>query len=290
LAGGVFPDTGWDPNLRAATFAAEFTTRNLWSVHTDPGHWHSGRYRDDLCPSEKEATADLETELAALWDYLVEERNSRDDEIARQCNDFHLYWGNLMVCSPVIRPYIWLLIHAALQTAGLVVAYHKHRYARPRPAQIWAPIAPTIATPGHAAYPSGHASQTFLIAECMKLIAPEMGAICDTLASRIAENREVAGVHYRSDSLAGRWTARQIMKLQCGWDPHKKLPETPDVDALPNTSFGKLVRAARNEWRLLGNPPLNSDDAPAPHPTQTAHIPGTTIDAARILAKAKTSQ
>jgi membrane-associated phospholipid phosphatase len=69
--------------------------------------------------------------------------------------------------------------------------------------------------PGHAAYPSGHATQSFLIARCLAA-AVEGGPSAlasealDALANRIARNREIAGVHYPSDTAAGRDLAAQL--------------------------------------------------------------------------------
>jgi membrane-associated phospholipid phosphatase len=117
--------------------------------------------------------------------------------------------------------------------AGYLGSYHKSRYRRPRPAQAWAPIAPTIATPGHPAYPSGHATQAFLLSEFVKKIAPELKGPATVLANRIARNREIAGVHYRSDSKAGAWIAAEIMQLL---DKHKG-------------SLHHLMEAAEREWR-----------------------------------------
>jgi len=55
-----------------------------------------------------------------------------------------------------------------------------------------------------------------------------------TLAIRVAQNREIAGLHYPTDSDAGRMLAATIA------------PFLTDMDQ--TTWFGKAVAAAHDEW------------------------------------------
>ena len=68
---------------------------------------------------------------------------------------------------------------------------------------------PIVDTPGYAAFPSGHATQAFLAARLLATLgAHPVGGVIDmqlqALAIRVAQNREVAGVHFAADSSAGR--------------------------------------------------------------------------------------
>ena len=70
--------------------------------------------------------------------------------------------------------------------------------------------------PGHASYPSGHSTESHLIANLLSVvIGPENRAYeqLRPLADRIAINREVMGLHYRSDSEAGRRLAFNLADL-----------------------------------------------------------------------------
>ncbi len=70
-----------------------------------------------------------------------------------------------------------------------------------------------ILTPGHASYPSGHATEAFAAAAVLGSVMKASGDVAYTktawrnqlirLAARIAINRTVAGVHFPVDSAAG---------------------------------------------------------------------------------------
>ena len=91
----------------------------------------------------------------------------------------------------------------------------------------------------HAAFPSGHALQSFLIAACVSEALPtdntanDLKAALHALADRIGENREVAGVHYPSDREASRAIAPVVMKAL-----HDKSP-----------MYNGLLTRARMEWQ-----------------------------------------
>ena len=61
--------------------------------------------------------------------------------------------------------------------------------------------------------------------------APHLSDRLTAIADRVAENREWAGVHYSSDSTAGRELARELY---------------PEFRA----AFGEDFDAAAGEWRL----------------------------------------
>jgi hypothetical protein len=72
-------------------------------------------------------------------------------------------------------------------------------------------INPSVTVPNHSAYPSGHATQAYLIAHGMaEIFGHDPGVIAESfdVAQRIAENREWAGVHYASDSACGAIIAK----------------------------------------------------------------------------------
>jgi acid phosphatase (class A) len=132
----------------------------------------------------------------------------------------------------------------ALQVAGLVVAYFKLKYERARPAQVWTAISPVIPTPAHPSYPGGHALQAHLIAKCVEWIVPAMRPACKVLATRIAENRELAGLHWPSDTEASVKIVQRTFELLSGVE-----------------QFIEIVKIAKDEW---GTPTEFSPPTP-PH-------------------------
>jgi acid phosphatase family membrane protein YuiD len=100
------------------------------------------------------------------------------------------------------------LIDLTLTLASCLAQRFKQALAVPRPHHINARIFPALLTPGHASLPSGHSTEAFAVSRmlCNVLGAKDGSALAKTLlrlAASIAENRQVAGLHYPMDSTAG---------------------------------------------------------------------------------------
>lgn len=67
--------------------------------------------------------------------------------------------------------------------------------------------------PLHPAYPSGHSTQAHAVAQVLALCLPSMAADFVQAADGVARNREIAGLHYPSDSRCGAELARQLVDL-----------------------------------------------------------------------------
>ena len=93
-----------------------------------------------------------------------------------------------------------------------VVYYLKRHYDRVRPSYINTDIKPSVIIPLHAAYPSGHASQAYFIANYMSYINPSKTDFYQDIANQTATNREIAGVHYKSDTTFGKFIAEKYFK------------------------------------------------------------------------------
>jgi acid phosphatase (class A) len=86
----------------------------------------------------------------------------------------------------------------------------KFKYARIRPYAI-DPAVKSLDEPNWTAFPSGHASYAHMLAYIYSELAPEFSDIFLTDARDIAHSREIIGVHFASDSEAGRVFARQFV-------------------------------------------------------------------------------
>ena len=90
---------------------------------------------------------------------------------------------------------------------------HKLEVNRPRPVQLLRDLDPPFC-PGHPSYPSGHAFEsTALALSLMDAITqmPRYHPLLIGAARQIAFHREVAGVHYPSDSECGMVLAGQLI-------------------------------------------------------------------------------
>ena len=88
----------------------------------------------------------------------------------------------------------------------------KFKYARIRPYDIEPQIKPVQPAPW-AAFPSGHSFYSHMLAYLYRELAPEFTDIFLNDARAIAHSREMIGVHFPSDSEAGRVFARQFVDL-----------------------------------------------------------------------------
>jgi hypothetical protein len=117
-----------------------------------------------------------------------------------------------------------------------------------------------VPTPRHPAYPSNHSFQSHLIPEMLSVILgdrradgtrPEHGIVkvAQAFAARIAQNREIAGVHYEADSTAGAMLARNLVSNL--WQTMIDEAKTKEVKATGDSGdeFAKLVQDIRREWQ-----------------------------------------
>lgn len=127
-----------------------------------------------------------------------------------------------------------LLKYSLLDVFTLTMKY-KEDFNRVRPHILAPDIAPVIEVPQHPAYPSGHSTEAHFIAAVLSELAPQRRAEFFARAAEIAKHREIAGVHYPSDSAAGALLAQQI------------------ITALKsNTEFQQLLTAAQKEFTDRG--------------------------------------
>ncbi len=119
--------------------------------------------------------------------------------------------------------------------------YFKRLYQRPRPSQLRPRLMPLTEVPAHASFPGGHATEAHLIALVLGELLPDdhgAQALLEALVHRIAVNREVLGVHYRSDSHAGEILTGCILELA-----------KSDAGGPPGSVLREARDAATEEWK-----------------------------------------
>jgi hypothetical protein len=158
-----------------------------------------------------EATFQAQIPMVLSW---AELRHERATEIMAQIDPTYAFWSSIIYMHPERTRRTFELINLVLQFCVYVEMRFKHALACWRPVEYNAQVQPMITTPGHGAFPSGHATQVHAVACVLKLLMqpdstrpPPPSTVIDQLdrqAARIATNRVVAGVHFPADSMAGR--------------------------------------------------------------------------------------
>jgi len=160
-------------------------------------------------------------------------------EIIEEAADYTPRFMNSCGIEPLIHSQTVRLMSTLSMMAYSVVVCFKDKYKQPRPSQMERLIKPAIPVPAHYSYPSGHSTQANLIRMMLKDVFAEtkfkhkVPQHLDYDAEQIAENREWAGLHYRSDTKAGIILARQIYN---------------HLGAKTPRSFTSLKDSAISEW------------------------------------------
>lgn len=94
--------------------------------------------------------------------------------------------------------------------------YAKARYNRVRAYQLFPELAPPFLPRGkfpmHAAFPSGHSTQAHMIVNVLaSVFGAQVVESARDLAWEIGRNREIAGLHYASDTEGGRLLADVLL-------------------------------------------------------------------------------
>ena len=206
-----------------------------------------------LIPPGPKKLAEQMVELRTAMDL----RADRLPEILAQQGDMLSFFGAMQALNHDRRRRTMLLLSVIY---GAVVSQEmriKHFCSVTRPMDLSAQLQPIIQTPGHSAYPSGHATEAFAFATVLAalrlsgspaarehgLIPTLLGKLTPTieaaaaadpdlllfrLAARIADNRTVAGVHYPVDSahgaVLGLSTALVLIAHCLGGGPENNVP------------------------------------------------------------------
>lgn len=182
----------------------------------------------------------VQTEIEGLVTAAANERADALGEILSESNEFISYFLNMMTARPGAYPATTRVLTIASLVGTFVAMYYKNLYARPRASQLCPALLPPIEVPGHASFPSGHSTQAHLMALCMFDVfngLPQQNTVVDdlwTLADRIARNREIAGLHYASDTAAGEAFAYWIYHL---------------LNSGGQANYLQAVAAANGEWQ-----------------------------------------
>jgi membrane-associated phospholipid phosphatase len=225
-----FPLAYWDPTLFAITVLGEFVV-----VKNGSGQTAFNQFNSVLAAFLPTTQAQIDAELEELVDLIEYRPGVMAEALAQLTNPWRWFRGILM-CNSKSAPATHLLVEIASYIGQFQVMQYKRHFNRARPSQFSPALLPPIDVPGHASFPSGHATESFLIALCLERVMPAAASTpanvtapdnppppnpgispLQQMAARIARNREVLGLHFPSDSKAGRKLALESFNilLQC---------------------------------------------------------------------------
>jgi membrane-associated phospholipid phosphatase len=98
----------------------------------------------------------------------------------------------------------------AVYDAAIACWDAKYAYWLIRPVQLDADVKPLFPTPNHPSYPAAHGCFSFAAAASLGHLFPRDAAALAALANEANESRIWAGIHYRSDTVAGAALGRAV--------------------------------------------------------------------------------
>ena len=137
--------------------------------------------------------------------------NPTDPDYTRNVNSLFYIGRDLGTWfNPEKLPVTTQVLQNVIQDATFYFFSLKADFNRARPYHL-EPRLQNLEAPGHASYPSGHSSASHVHAYILSEIFPEYKDHFMGVASEMAFSRETLGVHYPSDSKAGKEFARRFV-------------------------------------------------------------------------------
>lgn len=184
-------------------------------------------------PPPENSSTETRAELDELLE-LQQERTPAQVKIVTKHLEYDEVCAALLAATqrkPTRAPKTKALLRHVQIDASVAIFNAKKRFNRARPHQLEPRLRPAIPVPAHPAYPSSHALQGYLVARTLSLLFPRNSEDLMTAGVQIGREREIAGLHYPSDSKASRALGEALFaRLQ------------------QNERFLAEVEAAKEEW------------------------------------------
>ena len=212
----------WDPELAA--------------LSQEPLHYPAELFTSmTLPPPPKNSSAEVAEELKMLTSYENLRTPEEVQDILSERDFSTLEFGGHTAASYKDGgqfPATALLLKESFHDLTVITLQQKKKFDRVRPSALDPNLTTTILVPGHPAYPSGHSTQMHFLAYVFGELSPARADEFLARADEVAKNREVAGLHYPSDTQAGILLAKQFFAIM-----------------MAEPKFQKLLVAAKTEWR-----------------------------------------
>lgn len=172
-------------------------------------------FKVDLPPYPANTSDETKAELAALKQFAAQERTPEALEKIRYENTMmpvYQAFSHYGLYDFEKAPITNSLLASVDRDVSVFLLAAKKDMQRPRPTQLDPALTTAIPVPRHSAYPSGHAAQSYASALVLGMVDPKNAGKYIQIALDVAHRREVAGVHFPSDSAAGHMLAEQVVK------------------------------------------------------------------------------
>lgn len=187
-----------------------------------------------LTPPPENSSATTASELSYLRSLKAHRTPETLDRIRRERDRGGQVFGPFpahdLGIGNAVDPVGEYLTFGVMEVQTLTIFYKK-KFNRIRPSVLEPLVAPVFSVPLHPAYPSGHSAEAFMIANLLSKLDPARTAAYERSALEIGMDREIAGVHYPSDTAAGAELARKTTDL-----------------LFKNPEFLSLFEAAKKYW------------------------------------------
>jgi hypothetical protein len=206
----------WEPHIRAALYDQELLGQLRFTLHGNKLELRSVLGKTPpliaalVCPPRE--TFETQLDLVQSWATRREERLS---EVLSQTVPQVPFWAAVLQLNPNRHRCTFELVEATLRLTMVLVMRFKHEFACPRPSEYSPNIQPMIQVPGYSAYPSGHATESSMVAHLLLALTGQndsspLKTQMLELADRIAGHRVTAGLHFPIDSAAGFYLGRAL--------------------------------------------------------------------------------
>jgi acid phosphatase (class A) len=184
-------------------------------------------------PGPEETRSELDR-MQLISARLRDERSRARILMEAEADPRDLLLAEGLIPEPEAAPTLWEILERAGGEATYFALREKRKFSRLRPATLRPELGATIPDPPHPAYPSGHSTQIHTLAGLLATLRPECEGAYRLFAAGVAFRREIAGVHFPSDTRAGEILAGSLL-------PH----------VLSHPDISEVTGVARNELRSV---------------------------------------
>lgn len=152
-------------------------------------------------------------EIRKLIELKENRTQAQEQAIVSQLDRMDLLLPLIALVAPKIKPSLLDLVSWTVVDAARPLFFTKARYNRVRAYQLFPELAPRFLPDGtfpmHPSFPSGHSMQAHLVVNILTSVfgAANSEPKARDAAWQIGRNREIAGLHYPSDTEGGRYLA-----------------------------------------------------------------------------------